>query len=133
MHPASWFVLPPVEEFYYRNHHPSYRPLPPMHPDCPIETNSTTKQVQLIYPPAGAKIIVPVDLNGELRKTIFRATHRDPTKKIFWHLDQTYLGSTEDFHELALNPPIGKHTLTLIDESGAQTVRSFEILGKEAH
>ncbi len=131
MHPASWFVLPPVEEFYYRNHHPSYRPLPPIHPDCPMTTNSTTKQVQLIYPPAGAKIIVPVDLNGEVSKTIFRATHRDPGKKIFWHLNQTYLGSTEDFHEIALNPPLGKHTLTLIDESGAQTVRSFEILGKD--
>lgn len=131
MHPASWFVLPPVEEFYYRNHHPEYRTLPPMHPDCPIATNSATKQVQLIYPPAGAKIIVPVDLNGELSKTIFRATHRDPGKKIFWHLNQTYLGSTEDFHEIALNPPLGKHTLTLIDETGAQTIRSFEILEKE--
>jgi len=52
-------------------------------------------------------------------------------QKIFWHLNQTYLGSTQDFHELALNPPPGKHSLTLIDESGEQIVRSFEILGKE--
>lgn len=133
MHAASWFILPPVEEFYYRNRHPSYHPLPPMHPDCPVENNATTKQVQLIYPPSGAKIMVPVDLNGQRSKTVFRATHRDPSKKIFWHLDQTYLGSTQDFHELALNPPIGKHTLTLIDESGEQTVRSFEILGIEAN
>jgi len=128
MHPATWFVLPPVEEFYYRNHHPGYRPLPSIHPDCPVIQNNTT-QIQLIYPPAGAKIMVPIDLDGQLSKTIFRATHRDPSKKIFWHLDQTYLGSTQDFHELALNPPPGKHTLTLVDETGEQTVRSFEILG----
>ncbi len=130
MHPASWFVLPPIEEFYYRNHHPAYRPLPPMHPDCRMANNPTTTQIQLIYPPSGAKIIVPVDLDGQLSKTIFRATHRESDKKIFWHLNQTYLGSTQDFHELALNPPPGKHTLTLIDESGEQTVRSFEILGE---
>ncbi len=128
MHPATWFVLPPVEEFYYRNNHPSYRPLPPIHPDCPVVQNTTT-QIQLIYPPAGAKIVVPVDLDGQLSKTIFRATHRDPSKKIFWHLNQTYLGSTQDFHELALNPPPGQHTLTLVDEAGAKTIRSFEILG----
>lgn len=131
MRPATWFVLPPVEEFYYRNHHPAYRPLPPLHPDCPVINRPASTQIQLIYPPVGAKIIVPVDLDGQLSKTIFRASHRDPSKKIFWHLNQTYLGSTQNFHELALNPPPGKHKLTLIDESGEQTVRSFEILGKE--
>jgi len=131
MRAASWFVLPPIEEFYYRNHHPAYQPLPPLHPDCSVITRPSTKQIALIYPPTDAKIIVPVGLNGQLGKTIFRATHRDPGKKIFWHLNQTYLGSTQDFHELALNPPPGKHTLTLIDESGEQTVRSFEILGEE--
>jgi len=43
MHPTTWFVLPPVEEFYYRNNHPSYRPLPPIHPDCSIVHNNTTR------------------------------------------------------------------------------------------
>ena len=132
MVPTSWFVLPPIEEFYYRNHHPDYQPLPPFHPNCSVENHHhATSQIQIIYPPAGAKIIVPIDLDGQLSKTIFRATHRNSNKKIFWHLNQTYLGSTQDFHELALNPPPGKHSLTLIDESGEQTVRSFEILGKE--
>ena len=131
MHPTTWFVLPPVEEFYYRNNHPSYRPLPPIHPDCSIVHNNTTRQIQLVYPPDGAKIIVPIDLDGQMSKTIFRATHRDPSKKIFWHLDQSYLGSTQDFHELALNPPLGRHTLTLVDEVGEKTTQSFEVLGLE--
>ncbi len=129
MYRANWFVLPPIEEFYYRNHHPAYRPLPPIHPDCPMGQHTNTAQIQLIYPPAGAKIMVPINLDGKLSNTIFRATHRDPSKKIFWHLNQTYLGSTEDFHELALNPPPGKHTLTLVDETGEQTERAFEIIG----
>ena len=128
---ATWFVLPPIEEFYYRNHHPDYQPLPPIHKNCSNLNDQATKPIQVIYPPSGAKIIVPIDLDGQLSKTIFRATHRNSDKKIFWHLNQTYLGSTQDFHELALNPPPGKHKLTLIDESGEQVIRSFEILGKE--
>jgi len=72
---TSWFVLPPIEEFYYRNHHPDYQSLPPFHPNCSVENHHhATSQIQVIYPPAGAKIIVPIDLDGQLSKTIFQAT-----------------------------------------------------------
>ncbi|HEX8059469.1 MAG TPA: penicillin-binding protein 1C, partial [Cyclobacteriaceae bacterium] len=30
----NWFVLPPVQEYYYRNHHISYRALPPFRKGC---------------------------------------------------------------------------------------------------
>ena len=29
-----WFVLPPVEEYYYRSKNPSYQPPPPFRADC---------------------------------------------------------------------------------------------------
>jgi len=128
MQPASWLVLPPIEETYYQKNHPEYRSLPPLHPDCPAETESASRMIQLIYPPRGAKIFIPVDLDGQLSRTIFRATHRNPGARIFWHLDNEFLGTTEDFHELALHPTPGKHILTLVDDKGARIVREFEIL-----
>lgn len=30
----SWFTLPPVWEWYYKQHHPEYKPLPPFKPGC---------------------------------------------------------------------------------------------------
>ena len=130
MVPASWLVFPPIEESYYKKNHPEYTPLPSLHPDCPAETRTASKTIQLIYPPRGATIFIPIGLDGQLSRTIFQATHRDPQTRIFWHLDDEFLGTTQDFHELALLPTPGKHTLTLVDSKGTRVVRDFEILEK---
>lgn len=128
MQAASWLVLPPVEESYYQKNHPEYKLLPPLHPDCPAETASET--IQVIYPPRGATIFVPVGLDGKMGRTVFSATHRNMQTRIFWHLDDEFLGTTQDFHELALHPAPGKHILTLVDSEGATVKRQFEILEK---
>ncbi|MCK7557826.1 hypothetical protein MKQ70_23590 [Chitinophaga sedimenti] len=41
------------------------------------------------------------------------------------------MNTTENFHQLAVRPAPGKHTLTLVDESGEQVQVAFEILSKE--
>ena len=51
--------------------------------------------------------------------------------KLFWHLDNNFIGTTQQFHQLALNPTQGKHTLTVIDEEGNTIARNFEILAKD--
>jgi penicillin-binding protein 1C len=33
-------------------------------------------------------------------------------------------------HQIELNPPVGLHTLTIVDENGEKIVRTFEIIGK---
>jgi penicillin-binding protein 1C len=43
-------------------------------------------------------------------------------------MDGNYLGSTQTTHHLALNPPLGKHILTIIDDSGESIEEGFEIL-----
>ncbi|MEM6965155.1 MAG: penicillin-binding protein 1C [Bacteroidota bacterium] len=130
MHEA-WFVLDPVEEYYYKPHHPEYQPLPAFRADCsPSHQLATNNPMQLIYPKKLTSIFVPVDLNGELSRTIFKVAHRDASQTIYWHLDDEYIGSTSDFHEMELHPKAGYHSLTLVDEKGFSLERKFKILEK---
>jgi penicillin-binding protein 1C len=126
-----WFVLPPVEEFYYKTNNPSYQVLPNFRSDCQASI-ANQNPMRMIYPnQRNMKIFVPIELDGTLGKTIFSVAHRKPNTLIYWHLDNEYLGSTETFHEFALRPEPGKHRLTLVDESGNSVGVDFEILGGE--
>ena len=125
----SWFVLPPVEEFYYRAKHPGYKPLPPFRPDC-ITAAQQAPAMELIYPKYPTRIYVPVDLDGKPSKTVFTVAHRKPDATIYWHLDEAYIGSTTTFHSFELDPPEGKHVLTLVDEEGRRLEQPFEIIKK---
>jgi penicillin-binding protein 1C len=60
------------------------------------------------------------------------AAHRQSGIKIFWHLDDRYIGETTNYHQLALNPPAGKHKLTLVDANGSRLQIFFEVLDKTA-
>lgn len=125
-----WFILPPTMEYYYKQHHAAYQPLPHFMPGCNSET---IKPLDIIYPADHAKIYVPLELSGERGKTIFTATVRNTGSKLFWHLDDTYLGTTEQFHQFAISPSPGNHILTVEDENGESISRHFEILVKETN
>jgi penicillin-binding protein 1C len=124
-----WFVLPPLEEYYFKSKNPNYQPPPPFRADC-ISAQVTDNQssMQLIYPKQITKIHVPTDLDGKLGSTIFQLAHREAGAEVFWHLDGVYLQSTKGFHQMALQPSIGKHTLTLVDGKGARLVQLFEVI-----
>jgi penicillin-binding protein 1C len=126
-----WLVFPPLEEFYFRQRHPEYALLPPMHPDCAAENGNAASPMQLIYPRQASRIFVPVDLDGKKSKTVFQVAHRRADAKIHWHIDQTFLGTTQTFHQFALEPPAGKHLLTLVDENGHRLEQRFEIILKK--
>ena len=94
----NWFSLPPLESYYYRRHHPEYREIPSMRSDCYSDDSGNTA-MQLIYPFEQNKIYIPIDLDGEKSKAVFKATHRKPDKKIYWHLDEEYMGTTSVFSQ----------------------------------
>ncbi len=125
---TSWFVLPPAMEWYYRRRHSDYTPLPPMREDC--APDQATPFISLIYPGPRSQVYIPVQLDGERGKTVFEAAHRDHQAAIHWHLDSTYLGTTREIHTMSLSPAPGRHKLTLVDESGEQLLRWFEVLAK---
>jgi penicillin-binding protein 1C len=130
MQHVPWFVLPPAMEFYYRSKH-NYQPLPPYKQECLATLNQDKAPMEIIYPRPGAHIYVPIEIDGSMGEAIFTATHRNTSAKIYWHLDNTYIGTTSEFHQMALHPSAGKHTITLVDEEGAEVQVTFEILQKK--
>ncbi|MBN2317623.1 MAG: penicillin-binding protein 1C [Acidobacteria bacterium] len=129
---VKWFVLPTALEWFYRRNHSDYRSLPPYRSDC-LESVSGggTASLSLIYPRKNGEIYVPVELDGARGKTVFEAAHRNPDFLIYWHLDEAFLGTTRNIHQIALDPEPGLHTLTLVDENGERLEQTFRVLSKE--
>jgi penicillin-binding protein 1C len=128
-----WFVLPPVQEYYYRRYHPEYRSLPPFRKDCAefFQAESGRQVLSLVYPDARTAVYVPVDLDGRPGQVVFEAIHRDRDATIFWHLDGQYLTATRYYHQVALSPGPGEHLLVLIDEDGHRLERRFRVLNRQ--
>jgi penicillin-binding protein 1C len=131
MQHKKWFVLTPAMEWYYKQKNHDYKPLPPFKPGCDLA--ETSKQLELIYPQSDAKIYVPVEINGQKGKTIFTAAHRKTSAKIFWSLDDEFVATTTNYHQLGLSPAPGQHIITLVDENGEAVSRQFEILERTSH
>lgn len=125
---VSWFVLPPAMEYFYRKKHPEYKSLPPVAPGCAVSKNIPV--MEFIYPASGIKIFIPRDQTGTLTRVIPEIVHRNPVIKIFWHLDETYIGTTRYIHQIELLAATGNHTLTAVDEEGNTIRCAFTIIGK---
>lgn len=123
MKTASWFVLPPAQEWYYMKRHSSYRPLPPYHPMMASEASS---KLEIIYPQNGMRVAAPVALDSKSRGVVFSAVHSDPDVILYWHIDSAYIGSTsKGEHKIPIVPVHGKHTLTIISSDGGKASVTF--------
>lgn len=120
----SWFTLPPVWEWYYKQHHPEYTPLPPFKPGC---GEDALHPMQFIYPSMNAQITLPKQMDGSKGFLTVELAHSNPNTTIFWHLDETYLTQTQDFHKISLQPEPGKHSLTAVDSEGNTVSTTFFI------
>lgn len=118
----AWFTLPPAWEWYYRQRHPEYQPLPPFKSGYGEEAAS---QMQFIYPSANARVTLTKQMDGSEGYLTAELAHSNPHETVFWHLDEDYLGQTQDFHKLSIQPNKGKHTLTAVDGQGNTVSVSF--------
>jgi penicillin-binding protein 1C len=123
---VGWFVLPPVQEFYFKSRNLSYRPLPPYKAGC--ANPSSVPSMDIVYPRNHARIYLPVHLDGRGGSTVFEATHRNASAVVYWHLDGQFIGSTHKTHRFSLAPAFGSHILTLVDDSGESLQRPFDVL-----
>jgi penicillin-binding protein 1C len=122
-----WFVLPPAMEYFYRQKHPEYKALPPVSPGCPV--SKSIPVMEFIYPTSEVKIFIPRDQTGLLTRIIPEVAHRNPSKKIFWHLDETYIGTTRYIHQIEMLAKAGNHVLTVVDEDGNMIRCGFTVIG----
>jgi penicillin-binding protein 1C len=124
-----WFVLPPAMEYFYRLKHSGYKPIPPVAPGC--NGIKGIEVMEFIYPTQGIKIFIPRDQTGELTRVVSEVAHRNPSKKIFWHLDEKYIATTRHIHQIELEATTGSHVLTVVDEDGNTVRCGFSITGRD--
>jgi penicillin-binding protein 1C len=122
---VNWFVLPPAMASYYKAKAPFYRELPPFLPSC--LKGQELIPFDLIYPHPGEELFLPKNERGEKESLVFQATHSRRNTKIFWFIDNEYLGVTKGIHKMTLQPESGQHRITLTDESGSQLIREFVV------
>ncbi|MEM7186497.1 MAG: penicillin-binding protein 1C [Bacteroidota bacterium] len=120
----NWFSLPPISEYYYAAMHPEYQPLPPFKSDCLHEGESL---MEFIFPKKNEVVLLPKDFDTSLGEVVLQVAHRNSESTVYWYLDNTFLGITETFHELAIQPLPGTYLLTAVDQEGNEVKRRLEI------
>jgi len=111
----NWFVLPPAWSWYYKQHHPDYKSLPPFKSGC---GQGSQRPMQFIYPQANATVHLPKQMDGSKGKITFELAHNKRNAIVFWHINNEYIAATSDFHTLSVNLPEGKHYITVVDDEG---------------
>lgn len=125
----NWFVLPPAEAWYYKQYHPQYAEPPELLLAC-TEKQKENNLMELIYPRNYTRVYVPTQLDGSPGSAVFEIAHRNPSAKVFWHLDDEFMGVTSLKHQLGLNPSKGNHKLHLVDDQGRELTLSFEVISE---
>lgn len=113
----SWFVLPPVMEWYYKSLHIDYKSLPPYRQDC---QGASQGNMGFIYPKANSKIYLTKNFEGKVQPVIFKVAHSNRESKIYWYIDNEFKGTTQTFHEMPILTNTGKHLVTVVDEKGTE-------------
>ena len=122
----KWFILPPSIEYYYRKFHPEYRTLPSCLPNSGLQEE--VQMLDFIYPDDRLMVFLPKDVDGKRGQVIFQAAHRRNGVKVYWHLDDRFLGITTDIHQMADSPVPGKHKLVIVDDAGNMATRYFTVV-----
>lgn len=121
---SSIFKLDPVAEYYYRKKNKSSYFSFALSPDC---GKAIQNRLGIVYPLDDSKLIIPVNFAGELEQVLFKAHHSEEDKVLFWHLDDSFQGSTQYPHEMALALEPGEHKLLIMDENGNRADRNFKV------
>jgi len=112
-------------EWYYKSHNADYHVLPPYRNDCLYSEEN--RSFDLVYPTENTKVFVPLDFGGVPGSIILKAAVRNQRSVLYWHLDDQYLGSTTQVHQMTIQPDSGKHVLTLVDSEGHRLERHFTV------
>ena len=120
----SWFVLPPLMEYYYKDKNPFYKSLPKFRADCLGETKNTMK---FLYPTEKSTIFLPKDFDGKKNELILKVAHSNKDAVLYWYANKTFLGTTKEIHDFAVSPEIGEYKLTVMDNFGNEIHQSVII------
>lgn len=122
---AVYYILPPVMEWFYKKYTSFYVPPPPVLPGC--QNKSNFEIMSFVYPETTAKISIPIGIRGDRQQVVFELAHRNPSKIVFWSLNEQYLGKTQHIHQMLLDLEKGDYWLTCVDEDGNEIRRRLNV------
>lgn len=123
----NMFSLPPTVEYYYRQEHPEYTPLPPMK----VSLNQLGKKaspMKFLYPNEGSVIKIPRQIDGTKGQLSCTIAHPDVTSEVFWHSGNSFIGVTQDVHTMSLDLEPGTHTISAVDCAGNTVSVTFSVV-----
>lgn len=112
-----YFALPPHMEYYYKQQHPEYHSLPVATSAIGIDAQDA---FHFIYPADGNVISPAKQMDGTRGGIVCKVAHSCASTELFWHLDGNYIGSTTNVHHMQIQPSIGYHRITAVDDRGNQ-------------
>jgi penicillin-binding protein 1C len=121
----TFFVLPALEESFYKRFRGDYLPLPRVSETC-LPSNDASA-LHFVYPFENASVFLPLESNGDRRPLLARAATRGDQERLYWYLDDQFLGITLDAHQIACLPPPGRHQLTVVQEGGQRISTDFQV------
>lgn len=121
----TYFVLPPVQEMFFKRHSARYRSLPAMYPAC--ATAHPDDMMAFVYPKSDAHVVIPIGIRGDRQQVIFEIAHRNPKKTIFWTMNDVFLGTTRLNHQMPIDVEKGSYELRCVDEDGVELYRNIVV------
>ena len=70
---------------------------------------------------------MPKDYDGNSGKIVLEAVHSFPEKKLYWHINEEFIGLTQSIHKVSFVPKKGNQKLLVIDEDGFVLKRFFTV------
>ncbi len=120
----SWFVLPPLMEYYYKNQNPFYKSLPKFREDCLGEVKNSMK---FLYPTEKSTIFLPKNFDGKQNELILKVAHSNAEATLYWYANRKFLGTTKEMHQFAIQPKVGDFKFTVIDNFGNEIHQQLKI------
>lgn len=129
---TAWKVMPSysaavIEELNKKGY--SVEKTPNHTPSCRSVRNSNS--IEIIYPIHNIKIFVPRDIDGEYENVVFKAKHNRKESNLYWYLNERFIGTTMNKHDLACSLKPGDYKLTLQDEEGSSNSVTFKVFRRE--
>ncbi|WP_271783710.1 penicillin-binding protein 1C [Aquimarina algiphila] len=121
---TPWFVLPPLQEYFYKTNNADYKSLPLYRSDC---TKESQDRMDFIFPKPNSSVYLPKGFDGKTNEVVFKIAHTNPETQVFWYIDDHFIGATKQFHEMPVFANPGMHIITVLDEKGNELKRSIEI------
>lgn len=120
----SWFSLPPLEEYYYKNKNPFYKKLPNFRSDCMGEI---TSKMEFLIPKDNSTFYLTKDFKEIENGLVLKVVHTNPKSLIYWYLNDEFIGETESIHEINISPKQGTYIITAVDNEGNEIKSRIKI------